>query len=146
MDTNTPVAQPLAQPQAPVNPASVTQPVQPQNFSVSQSEHHTGRSFLKVLLLLVIIVGATAGIVFVGYRFMGASNTPTTVAQNANVYKEPARVTASPTPSVYQSNPADTTDTAIDQDTQISNNSISGLDASLNEVDQSLKDQQTNLQ
>jgi hypothetical protein len=152
MEGNT--AQPTSQPVQPVsqvtppqtqtNQASVTQPVQPQNYSVLQSEHHSGKSFIKILMLLIFIVAATAGLVYAGYVFMGSGKTA--VVKNANVFVEPTKPAASPTPSVYQSNPSDTTDNAINQDSQITNNNLTNLDSDLNNVDQSLKDQQTNLQ
>jgi hypothetical protein len=138
--------QPLQQVSQPT-PITVTQPVQPQNYSTSQSEHHTGKSFIKILILLIVIVGITAGIVFVGYKFMGANTTTVSPnPQNANVYNEPTKTVVSPTPSVYQSNPTDTSDSAINQDSQISGNNISNLNSSINDIDQSLTDKQTNLQ
>lgn len=149
-------SQPVAQPTTPsvapmpqasqVNQVAATQSVQPQNYSVAQSEHHTGKSFLKVLLVLIFIIGATAAIVYGGYMLMGAGKVTTVAPKNANVFVEPTKPIGSPTPSVYQTNPNDTTDNAINQDTQITNTELNNLDTSLNNVDQSLLDKQTNLQ
>ncbi len=140
--------QPLApaipqQAQTPVNNMPVTPSTTQQNYSVSQSEHHTGKSFLKVLFLLIFIIGATAAIVVAGYKYMGVNSNS---IQNANVYAEPTKPPVTPTPSVYTSNPNDTSNSAIDKDTQVTNNGLSNLNSSLNAVDQSLSDQQTNLQ
>jgi hypothetical protein len=142
------------QPQVPPVPTMVTQtvvePVQPvpsqtqQTYSVSQSEHHTGKSFVKILLLLIIIVGITAGLVYGGWMLMGGENKIATNPKNANVFVGPTK-TVSPTPSVYQINPSDTSDGAIDKDTQIVSDNLNTLDTNISDVDKSLKDQQTNL-
>jgi len=138
-----PISQ-VNQPQAQTNQVPVSQPVQPQNYSLSQGEYHSGKSFVKILMVLILIVAATAGLVYAGSIFMGSGKT--TTIKNANVFVEPTKPAASPTPSVYQSNPIDTTDNAINQDSQITNTNLTNLDSDLNNVDQSLKDQQTNLQ
>ena len=43
------VIQPQPQSQQPINNSEAVKPVQSQNYSVSQGEHHTGKSFLKIL-------------------------------------------------------------------------------------------------
>lgn len=151
------------QPQAPVQPTqplmqteqvstptvSSTPPVPPakaQNYSVSQSEHqHGGKAFLKVLLVLIIIIGATVGVVYAGYVFLGSPKSSSTETKNANVFVEPT-LAVTPTPAGYQSNLSDTTDGALDSDTQVSTKDMDNLDTELTNVDQGLSDQQTNLQ
>jgi len=94
----------------------------------------------KVLLLL----GFLGVLILLGIGYIFYSKTPKTY--NATVYNQPASSVITPTPSVYQSNPKDTSNQAINQDTQATSQSLNSLDASLNSVDQSLNDQQTNLQ
>jgi hypothetical protein len=145
-NTATQPINPVVQPQAPVQATPIpTQPAQAQNYSVSQSEHDGGKSALKVFLVLLLIIGATAGLVYVGVLFMGQNKT-TPATRNANVYAQPTRTQITPTPTGYQSNPNDTTDNAINQDSQVGTQNLDNLNSSLNDVDQSLKDQQTNLQ
>lgn len=94
---------------------------------------------LAVLIIIILLV--------TGYMLlMGNAKKNTNTAQ---VYPQPTvkvKPIATPTPSVYQINPKDTSDNAIDQDTQVSSQSLNSLDTDLNNVDQSFNDQQTNLQ
>jgi hypothetical protein len=149
MDQNLPNANnpvnPTVQPQAPVSPSSITKPVQSQNYSLAQSEHDGGKGALKVFLVLIVIIAATAGLVYAGVLFMGQNKT-TPTSQNAKVYAQPTQTAVTPTPSGYQSNPNDTSDNALYQDSQETGKNLDSIDSGLNDVDQGLKDQQTNLQ
>ena len=101
-------------------------------------ENDSGKKILLLLGFLGIVI-----LLGIGYIFY--SKTPKTY--NATVYNQPTTVTSvSPSPSVYQSNPKDTSDQAINQDTNATSTDLNSLDSSLSSVDQSLNDQQTNLQ
>lgn len=133
--------QPMQQPNAPQQPMQ-----QPVNQTQGGTEHQGGlKSFLKVLIVLIIIIGATAGVVYAGYMFLGSKQAPQT-NQNANVFVEPTQPPATPTPSGYQPNPNDASDSALDQDTGALSKDLDSLDTSITGVDASLGDKQTNLQ
>ncbi len=138
MENNQPV-----QAQAPVNPILQQPPVQPvfsspvQNSVSSAPKGGMG----KRILLLVVIVLLLLSIVGGGYYLFLNSNK----SKNANVYIQPTTA-VTPTPQAYQSNPKDTSDQAITNDSAAANQSLNNIDSSLNSVDQGLNDQQTNLQ
>jgi len=108
-----------------------------------QAKSNMGRNLIvaiSAVLIIVILVGT-------GYlMLMGSAKKKTYTAQ---VYSQPVVVvspTVTPTPSVYQVNAKDTSDNAINQDTQATDQSLNNLNTDINNVDQSFNDQQTNLQ
>jgi len=108
-----------------------------------QKKSNAGRNLIMILsaVLIVVILVATGYLIFLG------STRKTTY--NAQVYNQPtvsAKPTATPQQTSYQSNPKDTSDQAIDQDSQAANKKLTNLDTDLSNVDQSLNDQATNLQ
>jgi flagellar basal body-associated protein FliL len=109
----------------------------------SPVKSNTGRNLVAatlVILIIFVLVGS-------GYMlFMGNAKKTTYTAQ---VYNQPTVAvspTVTPTPTVYKVNVKDSSDNAINQDTQAANQDLNNLDTNLNNVDQSLNDQQTNLQ
>ena len=89
-----------------------------------------------VIIVLVLLVS--------GYLLLFNKSQMT---HNAQVYNQPTTTPiATPTPTTYQVNVKDTSDSAIEQDTQATSQSLSNIDADLNNVDQSFNDQPTNLQ
>jgi hypothetical protein len=117
-----------------VNPTEPLAP--PQSYPSPQKDNSTK----KVLLLL----GFLAAVALLGVGYIFYSKTPK--VYNATVYSQPTTSVITPAPSVYQSNPKDTSNQALNQDTQASSQDLNNLDSSLNSVDQGLSDQQTNLQ
>ncbi len=128
MDNN-----PVINPQ--LNPMPQTQ--------IPPTKSNLGRNLVMIIsaVLIVVVLLAT------GYLlFLGSAKKP---ANKIQVYVQPtvtAKPTATPTPSVYQINPKDTSDSAINSDTTAVNQNLNSLDSNLNSVDQSFNDQQTNLQ
>jgi hypothetical protein len=121
----------------------VTPQIIPPLPQTSPVKSNMGRNLIvavSAILIIIILIGT-------GYMlFLGNVKKATYTAQ---VYTQPtvaAQPTVTPTPSAYQVNPKDTSDTAINQDTQVVNQSLNNLDTDLNNVDQSFNDQQTNLQ
>lgn len=116
---------------------------QPQPEVATSQSPKRGRKWLKVLLVLIFLVLISAG-GFLAYKYYFTPNT----TYNAGVYKEPqtAAKVATPTPSGYQANPVDTSNQALDSDTGQIDKNMTNLNSDLNNVDQSVSDQQTNLQ
>jgi predicted PurR-regulated permease PerM len=99
---------------------------------------------LPVVISVVIIISVLA---LSGY-FLFMNKTQKT-AQNTQVYVQPTVVvspTITPIPSSYKINTKDTSDNAINQDTQAANQDLNNLNGDLNNVNQSFSDQSTNLQ
>lgn len=118
-----------------VNPQTV---VQPSQVSPAPSNNSKKKMLwiLAAVLILVVLLGG-------GYFYYISFNQQKTY--NATLYNEPS-TQYTPTPTQYQSDPKDTSDTGIDKDSQVANQNINFLDSDLKNVDQSLNDQQTNLQ
>ena len=123
------------------------QPVAPQTVGplpqTPQSKSNMERNIIVAIsaVLIVIILIGTGYMLFLGNAKKGT--------YTAKVYNQPTPAvssTVTPTPSVYQINVKDTSDNAINQDAQATDQSLNGLDSDLNNVDQSFNDQQTNLQ
>lgn len=110
---------------------------------VPPTKPNLGRNLVMIIsaVLIVVVLAAT------GYLlFFGSAKKTTNKVQVYNQPAVPANPIATPTPSVYQINPKDTSDNAITNDTTAVNQNLNNLDSSLNNVDQSFNDQQTNLQ
>jgi flagellar basal body-associated protein FliL len=123
-------------------------PVIPQYNSqlpqMTQPKSNFGRNLVMIIsaVLIVVVIAATGYLLVLG-------NAKKTAYNNVQSYIQPTLSVspkASPTPSVYQINPKDTTDSAINNDTTVANQNLDSLDTDLNNVDQSFNDQQTNLQ
>ena len=131
MDNNQTVPIQTVAPQTTIGPLPPT----------SQPKSKMGRNVILLVLgiLIIIILAATGYMMFLG-------NKKTYTAQ---VYNQPTiklQPTATPTPSIYQVNPKDSSNSAIDKDNQAADQSLNTLDTDLNNVDQSFNDQETNLQ
>ena len=117
-----------------------TIPPLPQTFP---PKSNLGRNLIvtgSAILIIIILMGT-------GYMlFISNAKKVTYTAQVYNQPTPPTKPILSPTPSVYQVNVKDTSDSTIDQDTQATNQSLDSIDTDLNNVDQSFNDQQTNLQ
>jgi hypothetical protein len=101
-----------------------------------------GMTFAMIIAVVIIVLV----LLMSGYLLL-FHKTQTT--HNAQVFKEPAAAvspTATPVPPTYQINPQDTSDNAINQDTQATSQNLNNLNSDLNNVSQSFNDQQTNLQ
>ena len=110
---------------------------------IPQTKSNLGRNLVMIIsaVLIVVILIATGYLLFLG--------SAKKIANKTQVYVQPtvaARPTVTPTPSTYQINTKDTSDSAIDKDTTAVNQNLGSLDSGLNAVDQSFNDQQTNLQ
>jgi hypothetical protein len=119
---------------------SQTNPVLP----TTPVKSNLGRNLVMIIsaVLIVVILAATGYLIFL-------SKTQKTAYNKVQGYVGPtipAVATITPTPSVYQINPKDTSDSAINSDTTVANQNLGNLDSDLNNVDQSFNDQQTNLQ
>ena len=112
--------------------------------SVSPKKSNLGRNLVMIIsaVLIVVILAATGYLIFLG----NAQKTANNKVQGYVGPTIPAGPTVTPTPSVYQINPKDTSDSAINSDTTVANQNLNSLDSNLNSVDQSFNDQQTNLQ
>ena len=113
---------------------------QSQNPLPTTPQPKTGMGRILAVIISLIIIVTVAG---VSAYFLFANKTPKTY--NAQVYNQPT-TTVSPSPTVYQINQKDTSDSAINQDTQAANSDLNNLNGDLNNVNQSFNDQQTNLQ
>jgi hypothetical protein len=133
----------------PVNPLPVNNPVvmsQPNNSmpQIPQAKSNLGRNLVTIIsaVLIVVVIAATGYLLILG-------NAKKTANIKVQGYMQPTIVispTTAPTPSIYQVNPKDTSDSAINSDTTAVNQNLNSLDTDLNNVDQSFNDQQTNLQ
>src|ERR1035437_515699 len=95
--------------------------------SVSPKKSNMGRNLVMIIsaILIVIIWAATGYLIFLG-------NAQKTVNNKIEGYVGPtipAGPTATPTPSVYQINPKDTSDSAITSDTTAVNHNLNSLDS-----------------
>jgi hypothetical protein len=118
--------------------STVTPPPQP-----PPTQSGIGMTF--ALIIAVVIIALV--LVMSGYLLF-FHQTHTTI-HNAQVYNEPTPIvspTVTPLPPNYQINPKDTSDNAINQDTQATGQDLNNVDNALNSIDQSFNDQQTNLQ
>ncbi|MGA2911461.1 MAG: hypothetical protein ABSE17_02360 [Candidatus Levyibacteriota bacterium] len=122
------------------NSSETPQPITPLP-QAPQAKIGTGR-ILAMLISIVIIVIV---LVLSGYLLFfnkGQKTTP-----NIQVYNQSTVTpTITPIPSTYQINVKDTSDNAINQDTQAADQDLNNLNSNLNNVNQSFNDQQTNLQ
>jgi hypothetical protein len=111
---------------------------------MNQPKSSLGRNLVMIIsaVLIVVILVTTGYLVFVGNAKKVAYNKVQSYIQ-PTISVSPS---ATPTPSVYQINPKDTSDSAINSDTTVANQNLNSLDTDLNNVDQSFNDQQTNLQ
>ena len=111
---------------------------------MNQPKSNLGRNLVMIIsaVLIIVVVAATGYLLFLG-------NAQKTAYNKVQSYIQPT-ITISPTtapvPSVYQVNPKDTSNAAINSDTIVTNQNLNSLDTDLNNVDQSFNDQQTNLQ
>ena len=123
--------------------------MQPPIIPLSQAplkKSNLGRNLVMIIsavLIVVILIGT--GYLFVAGNAKKAAYNKIQVYNNQNppVVTKP---TVMPTPSIYQINTKDTSDSAINNDTTATNRDLNSLDVDLNNVDQSFNDQQINLQ
>jgi hypothetical protein len=111
---------------------------------MTQPKSNLGRNLVMIIsaVLIVVVIAATGYLLILGSAKKASYN-------RVQGYIQPTITISpktSPTPSVYQVNPKDTTNAAINGDTTIANQNLNSLDTDLNNVDQSFSDQQTNLQ
>ena len=111
---------------------------------MNQPKSNLGRNLVMIIsaVLIVVVITATGYLLILG-------NAKKTAYNKVQSYIQPTVAISpktSPTPSVYQVNPKDTSNAAINSDTTIANQNLNNLDTDLNNVDQSFNDQQTNLQ
>lgn len=102
-----------------------------------------GRNLIVAISAILIVF------VLIGSGYMLFFSNTKKAAYTAQVYNQPTAAVApslTPTPSVYLINVKDTSDNAINQDAQSTDQNLNSLDTDLNNVDQSFNDQQTNLQ
>jgi len=111
---------------------------------ISPAKSSLGRNLVMIIsaVLIVVILAGTGYLLFLGSAKKAAYNKVQSYVQ-PTITISPTTV---PTPSVYQINPKDTSDSAISNDTDAVNQNLNSLDTDLNNVDQSFNDQQTNLQ
>lgn len=121
-------------PQVPIQNATPTNtPVTPPNKS--------GKKKLWIFLIIVLIILIPA--LSLGYMYLNSQKS-----YNAGVYKESTsqQISSTPTPTQPEINSTDTSDAALEQDSQKLDQNLSNVDSDLENADQSLNDQQTNLQ
>lgn len=101
-----------------------------------QSQPVKGNSKILVygLVIVVLLVLGLGGVLFYLNSHMSSLKNPQTVV----------RTNVTPTP--YVSNPNDTSNQAIDSDTQAAQNTLNSLNNDLNNADKSFNDQSVNLQ
>jgi hypothetical protein len=107
------------------------------------AKSNVGRNIVIAISAFLIVI------VLIGTGYMLLSSNAKKATYTAQVYNQPttvAKPTIIPTPSIFQVNIKDTSNSAIDQDNQAVSQNLNSLDADLNNVDQSFSDQQTNLQ
>jgi flagellar basal body-associated protein FliL len=128
--------QPAPTPTVSVNPT----PPQPQ-AQIPQQPPAGKKPLLKNILLVVIVLAVVGGIAYGGYMYLNSNKV-----YNATVYENNKLADPTPTPLGYQSNPSDTTDQALTKDSAQADKDLNSVDTELNNANQSLSDQQTNLQ
>jgi len=124
------------------NNLGATQMIPPLSQTPPQKSNLGRNLIVAVSAILIVIVLIGTGYIL----FFGNAKKTTYTAQ---VYNQPTTAvmpTVIPTPSTYQVNVKDTSDNAINKDTQAVDQNLNSLDTDLNNVDQSFNDQQTNLQ
>lgn len=126
----------LQQEQGQIQSQPVTQP-QPVVPPTPESNGGKKRLMMLLLVLLLVILGIGG---FFAYSYFNSSKT-----YNAGVYNYPTAAQMSPTPT-EAINPTDTTDAALDKDTQTVDQQLNGLNSDITGVDDSVNDKQTNLQ
>lgn len=144
-------AQPIANPQPVPNPVTTSplpvEPVLDPNPPSPVPPVNSGNKFNKIvfsILILVLLLVVISGALYL--YFMQGKKT-----YNATVYNQPtpivkAQIKSTPTPPEAQINPNDTSNQALNQDSQTLDQNITNASSDLNNVDQGFSDQQANLQ